>query len=185
MPEYRSIDFGLHSQFGVERLPEFDPLPPEHYTSRGIVRTVPNWVDEASSTRSVYIPVLPGSSFWISYVVSPPIPDGHYFLFKLYINGTHVVSWSTGKEEGWKGRTMFGLYERAEDEDGKKRVEKRVLSFTSPDKKTKVWDDVKDAFEDNMRMEIKVHRAHRRARMEREMEEYGRTEHAQNAKGIQ
>jgi hypothetical protein len=30
-----------------------------------------------------------------------------------------------------------------------------------------------------------VHRAHGRARMEREMEEYGRTEHAQNAKGIQ
>lgn len=184
MPDYRSIDFTLYSQFGAEKIPELEPLPQEHYTSRGIVRAVPKLVDEASSTRSVYIPVLPGSVFWIDYAVSPPVPDGHYFLFKLYINSTHIVSWSTGKEEEWKGRTMFGLYERPEDEDGKRRVEKRVLSFTSPDKKGE-WDDVKNPYEDNMRMDIKVHRAHGRVRMERKMEEYGKTEHGQDAKGIQ
>lgn len=185
MPAFRSIRFKLYSQFGAERIPELQPLPQEHYTSQGIIRTVPKLVDEASSTRSVYIPVLPGSVFWISYAVSPPVPDGHYFLFKLYINGTHIVSWSTGKEEEWKGWTMFGLYERPEDEEGKRRVEKRVLSFTAPFKQGQPWDDVKDPFADNMRMEIRVHRAHGRARIEREMGEYGKTEHAQDAKGIQ
>jgi len=185
MPEYRSIKFALHSPSEVSPISEFSPLPQEHYISRGVVRTVPKHRDESSSTCSVYVPVSEGSMFWIAYSISPPIPDGHYFLFKLYINGRHILSWSTGKEEGWTGKTMFGLYERPEDEDGKKRVEKRVLSFTSPDQKSKVWDDVKDPFEDNMRMEIKVHRAHGRVRMEREMQEYSKTPHAQDAKGIQ
>lgn len=180
MPEFRSINFELHSQFDVERIAEIDPFPQEHYTSRGVVRTVPKAVDDVSSTRSVYVPVKPGSMFWIRYSISPPVPDGHYFLFKLYINGTHIVSWSTGKEDGWAGKTMFGLYERPEDEDGKKRVEKRVLSFTTPE-----VDDVKDPFEDSMRMDIKVHRAHGRARIDRRMEEYSKSAHAQDAKGIQ
>jgi hypothetical protein len=123
--------------------------------------------------------------FWISYSVSPPIPDSHYFLFKLYVNGRHIVSWCTGKKEGWEGKTMFGLYERPQDAERKKRVEKRVLSFRPTDKNDKTWSDVKDPFEDNMRMEIKVHRAHGRKRVEREMEEYSKTAHAQDAKGIQ
>ncbi|KAF2824868.1 hypothetical protein CC86DRAFT_456841 [Ophiobolus disseminans] len=184
MPEYRSITFALHSPFAVEAIRELEPLPQEHYTSRGIVRTVPKVVDEGSSTCSVYVPATPGSIFWISYSVSPPVPDGHYFLFKLYVNGTHIVSWSTGKEQEWQGKTMFGLYNRPEDEEGRKRVEKRVLSFTSPDEQSKKWDDVKDPFEDKMRMEIKVHRAHGRVRIDRQMEEYSKTAHAHDAKGI-
>lgn len=178
MPTYRSINIALHSQFDVETLPEYYPLAQENYT-----HPVPKLMDDSTSTCSVYIPVLPGSLFWIGYSVSPPVPDGHYFLFKLYINGAHILSWSTGKEEGWKGKTMFGLYDRPEDEDGKKRVEKRVLSFTSPQDK-KAWDDVKDAFDEKMRMEIRVHRAHGRKRIERQMEPYSETRHAGNAKGI-
>ena len=79
---------------------------------------------------------------------------------------------------------MFGLYERPEYEEGKRKVEKRVLCFTPPDKNSKAWEDVKDPFEDRMRMEIKVHRAHGRTRVEREMEEYGKTQYARGAKGI-
>jgi hypothetical protein len=187
MPTYRSINIALHSQFGIETLPEYYPLSQAHYTSLGIACTVPKLVDDDASTCSVYIPVLPGSTFWIGYSVSPPVPDGHYFLFKLYINGTHIVSWSTGKKDGWKGKTMFGLYERAEDADGKKRFEKRMLCFTPPDPRDKMWKDVTDAFDEKMCMEIKVHRAHGRKRVEREMEEYKDTQHAKNvknAKGI-
>jgi hypothetical protein len=185
MPIYRSINIALHSQFDVETLPEYYPLPQEHYASRGVAQTVPKLIDDASSTCSVYVPVFPGSTFWIGYSISPPVPEGHYFLFKLYINGAHIVSWSCGGDEGWKGKTMFGLYERAEDEYGKKKVEKRVLSFTSPYNNDQTWDDVQDPFDEKMCMEIKVHRAHRRKKVEREMEEYDRTQHGKNAKGIE
>jgi hypothetical protein len=44
---------------------------------------------------------------------------------------------------------------------------------------------VQDPFDEKMCMEIKVHRAHRRKRVEREMEEYDRTQHGKNAKGIE
>jgi hypothetical protein len=177
MPTYRSVNIVLHSQFDVETFPEYCPPLQEHYT-----RPVPKLIDDTTSTRSVYIPVLPGSLFWIGYSVSPPVPDGHFFLFKLFINGAHIVSWSTGKEEGWKGKTMFGLYDRPEDEDGKRRVEKRALSFTSPGQNG--WDDVKDTFDGKMCMEIRVHRAHGRKRIEKQIEPYRETEHANNAKGI-
>jgi hypothetical protein len=185
MPIYRSINVALHSQFDLETLPEYYPLPQEHYTSRGVTQTVPKLIDDASSTCSVYIPVLPGSTFWIGYSISPPVPDGQYFLFKLYINGAHIVSWSCGGEEGWRGKTMFGFYERAEDEDGKKKVEKRVLSFTAASNEDRAWDDVRDPFDEKMCMEIKVHRAHRRKRVERDMAVYDQTRHAKNAKGIE
>jgi hypothetical protein len=184
MPTHRSINIALHSQFDVETFPEYDPLPQMYYTSRGVTRTVPEAVDDATSTCSAYIPVLPGSTFWIGYSVSPPVPEGHYFLFKLYINGAHIVSWSTGKEEGWKGKTMFGLYERSKDEDGKRRIEKRMLCFTASDKRDRVWRDVMDPFDERLCMEIRVHRAHGRKRVERQMEEYKNTQHAKNAKGI-
>lgn len=184
MPVYRSINIALHSQFDVETLPEYYPLPQEHYTLRGVVQTVPKLIDYASSTCNVYVPVFPGSTFWIGYSISPPVPDSHYFLFKLYINGAHIVSWSCGGEEGWKGKTMFGLYERAEDEDGKRKVEKRVLSFTSPNN-SETWDDVRDPFDEKMCIEIKVHRSHGRKRVEREMEEYDKTQHGKKVKGIE
>jgi hypothetical protein len=185
MPIYRSINVALHSQFDLEALPEYYPLLQEHYTSRGVTQTVPKLIEYASSTCSVYVPVLPGSTFWIGYSISPPVPQGHYFLFKLHINGAHIVSWSCGGEEGWRGKTMFGLYERAEDEDGKRKVEKRVLRFTSPNEKDNTWDDVRDLFDEKMCLEIKVHRAHGRKRVEREMEVYDETRHAKNTKGIE
>jgi hypothetical protein len=185
MPTYRSINIALHSQFDVETLPEYFPLSQEYYTARGVVRIAPRPIDDATSTCTVYVPVLPGSTFWIGYSVSPPVPDDHFFLFKLYINNAHIVSWSTGKEEGWRGKTMFGLYERPQDEEGKTKVEKRVLGFTCPDKDGSTWDDVKDPFDENMSMEIKVHRAHGRKRVERELEVYNKTQHGSAAKGIE
>ncbi|KAH6875611.1 hypothetical protein BKA58DRAFT_428055 [Alternaria rosae] len=166
----RSIDVGLHSQFDIEKLPEYRPNPHDSTSF------TPRFVDEKISTRSVYVPALPGSTFWIEYAVSPPVPEGHYFLFKLYINGAHVVSWSTGKDEGWKGKTMFGLFESPGDGGDRKKFEKRVLCFTTKD-------DV-DAFDETARVEIRVHRAHGRKRVERQAEEYKQTEHARTETGI-
>lgn len=184
MPTYRSITLTLHSQFDIETLPEYLPRPQAYYTERDIVGNVPPLIDEKASICSVYVPALPGSQFWIGYSVSPPVPEDQQFLFKLFINGTHIVSWSTGKEERWRGKTMFGLYER-EDESGKRRTEKRVLCFTSPDKKDGQWKDVPDAFDEESYMELRVHRAHARKRIERKIEDFKKTEHAKSRRGVE
>jgi hypothetical protein len=181
---YRSIDIGLHSQFDIETLPEYHPDPRDHYVARGIAGFTPELIDDKTSTCSVYVPVLPGSTFWIGYSVSPPVPTGHYFLFKLYINGAHIMSWSTGKDEGWEGKTMFGLFESPEDEYGRRRIEKRVLCFTPPDRKDKNSKKGADMFDETARVEIRVHRANGRKRVERQAEEYENTQHARNEKGI-
>lgn len=183
MPNYRSINIALHSQFDVETLPEYYPAPKATYIARGITGFIPERTSDDTSTCSVYIPVLPGSTFWIGYSIAPPVPNGHYFLFKLYINGAHIMNWSTGKEENWRGKTMFGLFERADDEEGKRRVEKRVLSFTPPDK-DRIWKDVIDMFDEKACVEIKVHRAHGRKRVQRKMEEYKVTQHAKYGRGV-
>jgi hypothetical protein len=181
---YRSIDIGLHSQFDIETLPEYRPEPRGDYTARGIAGFTPEHIDENSSTCSVYIPALPGSTFWIGYSVSPPVPAGHYFLFKMLINGAQVMSWSTSKEEGWKGKTMFGLFECPDEGDVKKRFEKRVLCFAPSNRKEMGRNDTVDMFDETARVEIRVHRAKGRKRIERQAEEYGKTQHAKNGRGI-
>lgn len=185
MPEYRSIHISLHSQFDIETLPEYYPAAKEYYISHGITGLVPQLVNAETSTCSVYIPVFPGSIFWVGYSVSPPVPAGQLFLFKLYINGAHVVSWSTGQEEQWKGKTMFGLFESPEDESGRRRVEKRALSFKAADMRGGGQTEAPDMFDENACIEIRVHRATGRQRVERELQEYVNTEHAKNANGIE
>lgn len=184
MPTYRSISLSLHSQFDIETFPEYAPEPKQNYLARGITGFVPKLIDDTASTCSVYVPVLPGSTFWISYAVEPPVPAGHYFLFKLYINGNYIVSWSAGQEDAWAGTTMFGMYESSDSDESKKRVEKRVFSFTPPDTKDRKWKDVADIFDETARIEIKVHRASARKRVERVLEAYDQTPHAGNVRGI-
>ncbi|KAH8701316.1 hypothetical protein GQ44DRAFT_831994 [Phaeosphaeriaceae sp. PMI808] len=166
------INVALHSQFDADFIPEYEPLPHSINSTKILDKTPPKC--------SVYIPTFPGSTFWIEYWISPPVPDDQYFLFKLYIDGVHIFNWSTGKEEGWSGKTMFGLYERQEDEEGKKRIEKRVLCFTPPN--TRAF--AKGQCKDNVCMEIKVHRAHGRKRVGRRTEEYSKTQYAKKAQGI-
>lgn len=185
MPTYRSINIALHSQFDIEALPEYHPNSKDYYIASGITGFVPDFVDDARSTCSVYIPVLPGSTFWIDYSVSPPVPQDHFFLFKLYINGEHVVSWSTGKDEEWKGKTMFGLFESNKSVDGKSGLQKRVLCFTPPGKIDGKRRDVANTFDQAARIEIRVHRADGRKRVERSTYQYQETQHAKNNRGVQ
>lgn len=184
MPTYRSINLSLHSQFDIETFPEYPPEAKESYLARAITGFIPDLIDDTTSTCSVYVPVLPGSTFWISYSVEPPVPTGHYFLFKLYINGAHIVSFSTGKEDGWEGKTMFGLFESSESSEDRKRVEKRVLAFTPPDSRDHMWKDVADVHDKTARVEVRVHRANARKRVERVFEEYTKTPHAKHSRGV-
>ncbi|KAL6709350.1 hypothetical protein ACN47E_001757 [Coniothyrium glycines] len=184
MPKYRRIDIALHSQFDIETIPEYYPEPKEAYVARGIEGFVPELVHDKTSTCSVYVPVLPGSTFWISYSVSPPVPDGHYFLFKLYINGTHIVSWSTGKDEQWRGKTMFGLYEGHETTTSKRAVEKRILRFAPPNQKVDKHKETVGIFDEAACIEVRVHRADGRKRVERELQRYHKTQYAKTGKVI-
>ncbi|KAF2744794.1 hypothetical protein M011DRAFT_470104 [Sporormia fimetaria CBS 119925] len=168
MPEHRGISLALHSQFDIETLPEYFPAE-QTYDS-------PPYINDKASTVSVFIPVFPGSQFWLSYVVNLPLPDEQCVFFKLFIDGAHVVSWSCGKKEDWKGKTVFGLFEKVE-EDGKRRVEKRVLCFASPGEGT--GNGEKERY-----LEVKVFRARARKRIPRVCEEFEGTGFAKNGGGI-
>ncbi|KAJ5058164.1 hypothetical protein J3E72DRAFT_195958 [Bipolaris maydis] len=176
-----SIDITLHSQLDIEKLPEYHPDPRDDY---GVTGFMPKSFESKTSTCSVFVPALPGTAFWISYAVSPPVPNEHYFFFKLYIDGAHVVSWSTGKAEGWRGKTMFGLFESPEDAEGVKKIEKRVLCFAPPMENDKHRVGMVDMFDETACVEIRVHRAHARKRIQRQVEMYEDTQHAKEGRGI-
>ncbi|KAH6633719.1 hypothetical protein C7974DRAFT_309855 [Boeremia exigua] len=193
MPTYRSINIELHSQFDIITLPEYYPPPFLHpldspldppldasldaaldatlRPSRDPSPIIPPLIDDLTSTCSVHVPAMPGSQFWISYSVSPPVPEGHYFLFKMYVDGEQVMSWSTGRENDWMGKTMFGLFESEGGSSGKSRVEKRVLCFGA-------------LGSEGGCVEIRVHRASGRVRVEREMQVFEETRFAKGEGGI-
>lgn len=181
---HRSIDIALHSHLNFKVLPEYHPTPKDDHTAPYTASFMPQQFDRRTSTCSVFVPAMPGTAFWIQYCVRPPIPDEQYFLFKLYIDGAHIVNWSTGKAEGWKGKTMFGLFESPEDIRGKRRIEKRMFYFGSPDEKRNHWGYNTDTFDKNACVEIRVHRAGARKRVLREIEEYEDTHHAKKDTGI-
>ncbi|KAF2502703.1 hypothetical protein BU16DRAFT_554749 [Lophium mytilinum] len=186
MPRYRSIKLELSSQHGIQTIPEYvapEKPSPDASAPKLLSDVHENKVrEEPSSTCEVYIPTYPSSQFWFNYSIAPPIPpDLSCFFFKLFLNGMYMVSWGCGPEEGWAGRTMFGLYERPEDEYGRKRVEKRALFFGGKDDKGKEvhWDDAA-AF-----MEVRVYRAKGRKRVPRQLEEFGKSFHAGQRQGIE
>lgn len=103
------------------------------------------------------------------------MPENHYFLFKLYIDGEKMMSWSTGKEDDWRGKVMYGLFESEGGGDGRRRIEKRVLCFGVADKEGRAKEGL---------VEIRVHRASARKRVEREVPVFEETPFAKNDGGI-
>lgn len=79
---------------------------------------------------------------------------------------------------------MFGLYNRPGDQADKAGVEKRVLCFTLPNDEGRALNKAKDQFDEKMCMEIRVHRAHGRKRVEREIELYDNIQRASATKGL-
>ena len=156
MPTYRSITVTLISQFDVLTLPEF--APPTHSTDP--FSPTPTLIDTRQSLVSVYVPTYPNSQFWIAYSVAAPHPPNATFYFKLFVNGTAVLSWGCAKDDGFKGKTMFGIFE-TKLPDGSKALERRLLGFRPDDPKaTKMH---KGSLSDVM--EIRVFRARGRTRI--------------------
>ena len=121
--------------------------------------TLPTLCDQDRALVSVYIPAYPSSQFWIRYSIAPPYPPKALYYFKLFLKGTCIVSWGCGEEDGYEGRTMFGLYDSGDYWMGEIGIERRVLCFgrgAKPGENVAV--DPKDV------MEIKIYRAKGRMR---------------------
>jgi hypothetical protein len=147
MPTYRGITLTLHSQFDILPLPEY-AIPPGS----------PLTTTEDADLPHVLAPFLPGSHFWLSYAIAPPVPASQFFLFKMRINGKKVVSWCAGSEEGYEGKVVCGLFEGG---DGS-WVERRAFRFAI------------DGCEGESGgcIEVNVHRASGRRRVPRRMESW-------------
>lgn len=134
MPTYRSITVSLVSQFDILTIPEYVPPPRVNEnnnssnieTNDDLSDATISFVDPNRSIVSVYIPIYPSSQFWLNYHISPPHPPGAVFYFKLYLDGTHLVSWGISERDNYAGKTMFGLFV-ADNAWGE--IEKRVFCF--------------------------------------------------------
>ncbi|OJD29136.1 glutaminase a protein [Diplodia corticola] len=173
MPTYKNITLSLRSS-AHETAPLLEFPPPPHLPGVRIE-------DARSSTATVYVPASPGLTFWIAYHIKPPAylqqsPGVKYFLFKLYMEGRHVVSWAVGEEDGWKGKTMFGLFENEAWRGG---VEKRAFAFAAAGEEEEEEGsgdvDVERDHEERF-MEVRVFRASARKRVQRETPELMETE---------
>ncbi|KAL9639943.1 MAG: hypothetical protein Q9164_000612, partial [Protoblastenia rupestris] len=160
MPTYRSITLSLISQYDILTIPEYAPptYPNDPFS------TAPTLVDTEHCLVSVYIPTYPSSQFWLSYSISPPHPPKLLYYFKLYINGQETVCWGCGEDDGYKGKTMFGLYDTGITRGKKPVIEHRVLCFTP----LRAEDDVAPNSLSNV-MEIRVFRAKGRKRVSPEL----------------
>lgn len=159
MPTYRSITASLVSQFDLMVIPEYPP--PENRQDHD--STLPTLISEELSLISVFIPTYSGSQFWISYSIAPPYPPKALFYFKLFLNGASVVSWGCGKDDGYKGKTVFGLYKSDADEEGESSIQKRILCFREESRGSD--DDI---------LEMKVYRCKGRRPCSPTLESYGR-----------
>ncbi len=164
MPNYRSITISLLSQFDVLTIPEFPPPA----VAKDPFATSPTLISSDQSLVSVYIPTYPCSQFWLNYSIAAPHPPKAFYYFKLYINGGCVISWGCGEEDGYKGKTMFGLYDSGEVYFGQRVVEKRILSFSSEN--GLVADNTVD--DPKKVMEVKVFRSKGRKRIQPHVEDF-------------
>ncbi len=173
MPNYRSITISLLSQFDVLTIPEFSPPA----VANDPFVASPTLISSDQALVSVYIPIYSSSQFWLNYSISAPHPPKALYYFKLYLNGACVMSWGCGEEDGYKGKTMFGLYDSGAVFFGQRVIEKRTLSFSNengfvPDHTV---DDPKDV------MEVKVFRAKGRKRIKPAVEDFHNIVAAKNS----
>ena len=125
MPTYRSITISLVSQFDILVIPEYEPPK----TPLDPFLNAPKLINADHSVVSVYVPTYPSSQFWLCYSISPPYPPDILYYFKLFINGDHVISWGCGKEDGYEGKTTFGLFHPGPSPFPHSEIERRVFCF--------------------------------------------------------
>ncbi|KAL9042824.1 MAG: hypothetical protein Q9180_000305 [Flavoplaca navasiana] len=161
MPVYRNITINLVSQFDILNIPEYAPPA----TSDDPFSTSPALVDK--SLVSCYVPTYPLSQFWFSYSISPPHPPKALYYFKLFINGASVVSWGCGEKDGFKGRTMYALYDSGYSWMGVPDVAARTFTFAN--------DSITQQSMSNtltQLMEIRVYRARGQKRIRPQLEDF-------------
>ncbi|KAL8969305.1 MAG: hypothetical protein Q9183_002063 [Haloplaca sp. 2 TL-2023] len=161
MPTYRNITINLISQLGILNIPEYDPPAAAHDPFSEPQAIVDN------SLVSCYVPIYPLSQFWFQYNISAPHPPRALYFFKLFINGTCIVSWGCGEENGFKGSTMYGLYDSGERCTGEPGVDMRGFGFA----RGAASQGPSDAMLERV-MEIKVYRSRCRRRIQPELEEF-------------
>ncbi|KAL8686077.1 MAG: hypothetical protein Q9218_007365 [Villophora microphyllina] len=160
MPTYRNITINLVSQFDILNIPEYAP-PATHSDP---FSEVPALVDK--SLVSCYIPIYPLSQFWLSYSVSAPHPPKALYFFKFFINGVCVVSWGCGEDNGFKGKTMYALFDSGELWMGEPTVDAMGFGFTSD-----ATTQTSTSSMPGHAMEVRVYRARGRRRIKPELED--------------
>ena len=133
MPSYGSISITLVSQFDILTIPEFAPAPMSLSSTKDTSPDPVSLVNEEASLVSVYVPTYRGSQFWLTYSISPPYFPKAIFYFKLFLNQVHLVSWGVTEEDGYAGKTTFGLFQSQNGVLGRTITEKRGLSFGNCD----------------------------------------------------
>lgn len=161
MPAYRNITINLVSQFDILNIPEY--APPAALDDP--FSAPPALVD--NSLVSCYIPIYPLSHFWLSYSISAPHPPKALYYFKLFIDGACVVSWGCGEENGFKGKTMYGLYDSGERWMGKPGIDARVFGFASEDGTQHPMNKTLGQV-----MEVRVYRSRGRKRVRPQLEDF-------------
>lgn len=161
MPAYRNITINLVSQFDILNIPEY--APPVALDDP--FSAPPALVDK--SLVSCYIPVYPLSQFWLSYSISAPHPPKALYYFKLFINGACVVSWGCGEKNGFKGKTMYGLFDSGERWMGEPGIDARAFSFASEPSTEHPTSNTLGQV-----MEVKVYRSRGRKRIRPELEDF-------------
>ena len=164
MPTYRNITTTLVSQFDILIIPEYEPpkTPTDPFLN------APTLIDYDHSLVSVYVPTYPSSQFWLQYSISPPHPPRMLYYFKLYLNGSHVVSWGCGNDEGYEGKTMFGLFDPGPSPFNHSQIQRRAFCFGSDlvHGYAHGSDNLNDA------LEIRVFRSKGRRRINPQIQEY-------------
>lgn len=92
---------------------------------------------------------LPGSQFWINYVVENEPPPPSYLFFKLHMNGRHITSWGINPRIKSQGCVEKALYEPCDrwnqEESGvvfkQEGIEARYFYFVSDQQQLSVADD--------------------------------------------
>lgn len=160
----------IHTPFALQGLSEIAPT--EGISDRSPAK---QFVDESRCRVSVFVPVMPQAQFWISYnVEKPPIePEGIFYVFKLLVNGQPLVTWCCGEEEGWRGKTVFSLYDAEQDgAAGGAGMQKMCFHFSKQDEDGLDEQASEYTGEQERCVEVKVCRANVKIRVPRDLPRY-------------
>ncbi|KAF2773770.1 hypothetical protein EJ03DRAFT_68719 [Teratosphaeria nubilosa] len=148
MPTLNDITVTLQSQYDALAIPEFaskdallndaSPTPTrQYYVSDGEDEARASAIEPILPTDKqsidAYIPTYPSSQFWICYQCpgfqSDIVEGVGYYYFKFIVGDRCFLSWGSGAEDSWCGKTMFGLFDGGTDFEGRQMVERRGLFF--------------------------------------------------------